>query len=336
MSRTKKCLFSFLICFLLIFLSPTTQSYQAIASTIEFVLLSQYSATMDIGDELYVIAVTTTGTMPSWKSSSTKIASVNTYGKITAKKAGTAIITAKIKNGEASCRVTVNKTDLTMSDTRLSMERGDTYRLSASTSNSSSVTWKSSKKSVAIIDENGNVTGIKPGETTITATADGTSKTCNITVKKPTIQLSQSKIKLFRNQTSILSASVSSHVTPRWRSNKSSVAKVNESGIITAMKHGTAIITATVDGISKSCEVIVEPPAIILNETAIDLKVGSTVKLIATVSSGNPVTWSTSNEKILSVATDGTITAWQKGRAYVYASEDGTKVRCVVSVTENK
>ena len=335
MSRTKKCLLSILICFLL-FLSPITQSYQATAATIEFVILSQYNATMDIGDELYLFAVTTTATMPSWKSSSSKIASVNTYGKITAKKAGTAIITAKIKNGEASCKVTVSKTDLAISETRLSLERGDTYRLSASTSNSSAVTWKSSKKSVATIDDNGNVTGVKPGETTITATADGTSKTCNIIVKKPTIHLSQSKIKLYRSHTAKLSATVSSHVNPSWRSNKSSVAKVDENGTITAMKHGTAVITATVDGISKSCEVIVEPPAILLNESTLDLKVGSTAMLTATVSSGNPVTWSTSNEKIVSVASDGTITAWQKGRAYAYASEDGTKVRCVVTVTENK
>ncbi len=334
MSRTKKYLLSFVLFFLLLFLSLTTQPYLANAASIEFVILSQYKASMDIGDELYLLAFTTNGDMPSWKSSSSTIASVNTYGKITAKKPGTTTITAKIKNGEASCKVTVNKTDLTISDTKLSMERGENYRLSASTSNSSVVTWKSSKKSVATIDEHGNVTGIKPGETTITATADGTSKTCIITVKKPTIRLSQSKIKLYRNHTAILSATVSSNVKPTWRSNKSSVAKVDENGTITAMKHGIAFITATVDGISKSCEVTVEPPVIQLNKTTLDLNVGSTSKLIATVSSGNPVAWSTSNEKILSVASDGTITAWQKGRAYIYASDDGTKVRCVVSVTE--
>jgi uncharacterized protein YjdB len=291
---------------------------------------------MDIGDELYLIAITTNGEMPSWKSSSSKIVSVNTYGKITAKKSGTATITAKIKNGEASCKITVNKTKLTISNTRLSIERGDTYRLTASTSNSSSIIWKSSKKSVATIDEYGVITGIKPGESTITAMADGSSKTCIITVKLPTIHLSQTKIKLFRNQTARLSATISSHVNPTWKSNKSSIASVDETGNITAMKHGTAVITATVDGVSRSCEVIVEPPVINLNEIELHLTVGSTAKLIANVSSGNPVNWSTSNENILSIASDGTITAWQKGRAYVYASEDGAKVRCNVTVTEIK
>lgn len=336
MSRTKKYLISFLLCFLLLIVTPTIYPVSAKAASIEFVLLSQYKATLDIGDELYLIAVTTNGAMPAWKSSSSKIVSVNTYGKITAKKAGTAIITAKIKNGEASCKVTVNKTQLTISDRSLSIERGASCQLTASTSNSASITWKSSKKSVATIDDNGLVTGIKPGETTITATADGSTKTCIITVKSPTIRLNQSKIKLLRNQTARLSATVSSHINPTWKSNKSSVAKVDETGTVTAMKHGTAVITATVDGVSRSCEIIVEPPVITLSETELQLTQGMTARLTANVSSGNPVSWSTSNENILSVASDGTITAWQKGRAYVYASEDGTKIRCVVTVTDNK
>ena len=336
MKPTKKTLIMFLLCFLLLSISPVINLTTANAASIEFVLLSKYKATLDIGDELYLLAITTNGDMPTWKSSSSTIASVNTYGKITARKSGSAIITAKIKNGEASCKVTVNKTQLTISNTRLSIERGASYRMTATTSNSSLVTWKSSKKSVATIDEAGLITGFKPGETTITATADGTSKTCILTVKAPTIHFNQSKIKLYRNQTSKLSATVSSQVTPTWKSNKSSVAKVDETGTVTAMKHGTAVITATVDGVSRSCEVIVESPVISLSETELQLKVGSSSKLIAKVSSGNPVTWSTSNENILSVSPDGTITAWQKGRAYVYASEDGTKIRCVVSVTENK
>lgn len=336
MSRTNKCILSFLICFLLLFLSPTSHPKHVKAASIEFVILSQYKATLDIGDEQYLFAITTSGAMPSWTSSSSKIVSVNTYGKITAKKAGTATITAKIKNGEASCKVTVNKTKLTISDSRVSMERGETYHLTASTSNSSIATWKSSKKSVAIIDENGWITAIKPGETTITASSDGTSKTCTITVKRPKIQLNKSSIKLYRGQTAKLFATVSSNFNPIWKTNKSSVAIVDENGTVTAKKHGTAIITATLDGIAKSCEIIVEPPDIKLNETELKLTTSTTVKLIATVSSGNPVTWSTSNENVLSVDSDGLITAWQKGRAYVYASEDGTKVRCVVSVSDNE
>ncbi len=336
MSRTMKYFLSFLVCFLLLFPSFLNHLPHANAASIEFVLLSQYKATIDIGDELYLIAITTNGAMPSWKSSSSAIASVNTYGKITAKKAGTAIITAKIKNGEASCKVTVRKTTLTISDTKVSMERGDNHQLTASASTSSLITWRSSKKSVATVNETGLITGIKPGQTTITATADTTSLSCIVTVKVPTIRLSKTHLKLYRGQTAKLSALVSSDIAPVWKSNKSSVATVDETGFVTAIKHGTAVIRATVDGVSRSCEVIVEPPTIHLSKTELQLTIGDTTKLTAKVSSGNPVSWSTSNENIISVSSDGTITAWQKGRAFVYASEDGTRIRCVVSVTENK
>lgn len=336
MSNSNKPIRSILLCFTLLLFLLSITPHHAKADSIEFVLLSQYKATLDIGDELYVIAITTSGDMPVWKSSSSAIASVNTYGKVTAKKAGTATITAKIKNGEASCKVTVNKTKLNISDARLSMERGSTYQLTASTSNSSTVSWKSSKKSIAVIDENGIITGMKPGETTITAIADGTSKTCTVTVKPPTIKLNKTSLRLYRGQSSRLNALVSSAVKPTWKSSKSSVAKVDEEGTVTAIKHGTATISAIVDGIVRSCEITVEPPDIELSDNELHLTIGSKAQLFASVSSGNPVSWSTSNENVLSVSNDGVITSWQKGRAYVYASEDGTKVRCVVYVTENE
>lgn len=336
MSKFRRSFLSIFLCITLLFLSPVIPDVHANAYSLGFVLLSRYHATVDIGDEIYIIAVTSTGDSPTWKSSSSKIASVNTYGKVTAKKPGTVTITAKIKNGEASCKVTVKKTTVTLSQTSVSLERGETFGLSAATSNQSAVTWKSSKKSIAIVDENGLVTGMKPGETIITASADGTSKTCKVKVKYPTVKLNKSKLKLYRGQTAKLTATVSSSASPVWKSNKKSVAVVDENGTVTAMKHGTAVITATVDSITRSCEIIVEPPEITVSSTELTLLPGEGAILAAKVSSGNPVVWSSSNPNVCSVDEVGKITAWQKGRAYIYASEDGTRVRCVVTVTEKE
>jgi uncharacterized protein YjdB len=155
-------------------------------------------------------------------------------------------------------------------------------------------------------------------------------------VNYPKIKLNRSKLKLWRGQTAKLSAEVSSCVTPVWKSNKKSVAVVDENGTVTALKHGTAVITACVDTITRSCEVIVEPPEITVSPEELSLLSGETARLKAKVSSGNPVTWSSSNPNVCSVDESGQITAWQKGRAYIYASEDGTKVRCVVHVTEQE
>lgn len=301
---------------------------------IEFILLSQYQATVDIEEEFYLIAITSNTKLPTFKSSDSKIASVNTYGKVTPKKAGTVTITAKIKGAEASCKVTVNKTKVTLNSKNVTIERGEQVKLSASTSNHSKVTWKSSKKSVATIDEYGMITGIKPGETTITATANGTSTTCSLKVKSPSLKLSLSKVTLYRGQSKTLTASVSSGFNPKWKSNKSSVATVDEYGTITAIKNGFATITATIDGVSKTCEVIVEKPTIKLNQTEITIKKGESYTLVANVSSGNTPTWSSSNSNIAIVDSNGFVTGLEKGRAYIYASEDGSKIKCTIYVTE--
>jgi uncharacterized protein YjdB len=335
MYRTKKILLSIFLSITMILISLPLQTISVNASsTISFIILSQYKANVDIGDEFYILAFTSNGKLASWKSSNSKVASVNTYGKVTPKKAGTATITAKVSKAEASCKVTVNKTQISINHTSASIEHGETIKLSANTSNKSSISWKSSKKSVATIDEYGVVTGIKPGETTITASADGSRKTCKIKVKSPTVKLSKTKITLYRNQTKTLSATVSSGINPKWKTNKKSVAMVDDSGTITAIKHGTAIITATVDGVSKTCEVIVKQPTITLSSSETTIKKGNSESIVAKVSSGNTPIWSSSNTNIAIVDSSGSITALAKGRAYIYAKEDGISARCVVYVTE--
>lgn len=335
MTRFKKFIFSVILCFSILLPSVPAHTVSALSlSSFPFILLSQYDATMNIGAEIFIVAITTNEKQATWKSSDSKIAAVNTYGVITAKKAGTAIITAKITDAEASCFVTVSKTKITLSKTNASIERGETLKLSATTSNDSSVTWKSSKKSVAVIDEYGRVTGMKPGETAITATADGSTAVCTLSVKSPNVQLSKTSLSLYRGQTFKLSATVSSGINPTWKTNKKSVATVDAEGSVTAVKNGTAIITATVDGVSKTCEITVQKPEITLSSSEITLKKGEKVTLKASVSSNNLPVWSTSNTNVVSVDSSGVITALTKGKAYVYAAEDGAKVRCTVNVTD--
>lgn len=303
-------------------------------SDFSLVLLSQYKAELKIGESFYLIAVTSTGKKASFSSSDSKIASVNTYGKITAKKSGTVTVTAKIKNAEASCKVTIQPTTIKIDRTSATLENGSTLTLSASSSTSTPLKWKSSKSSIAAISETGVITAKKPGETIITVSADGTDATCTITVKKPEVSLNRAKVTLYRKGTYQLSATVSSGLSPKWKSNRTSVVTVDENGKITAIKHGTAIITATVDGVSKTCEVVVEQPEVTLNETAIILKSGETRTLKAQVSSGNTPEWYSSNTSVATVSEKGVVTARQSGKAYIYASEDGIKSRCTVIVTE--
>ena len=185
------------------------------------------------------------------------VASVNTYGRVTAKKAGTCTITGKVAGGEASCKITVTKTIITLSTASITMENGAQVTLKGQTSNRSPISWKSQKSSVAEIDENGKISAKKPGETTITAKADGTKKTCHVTVKKPKVTLNYTSASLSRNQTLLLTAKVSSGKKATWKSQKKSVATVNSRGKVTAIKRGTTKIRASIDGVTKECTITV-------------------------------------------------------------------------------
>ena len=107
---------------------------------------------------------------------------------------------------------------------------------------------------------------------------------------------------------------------------------MDENGLVTAVSHGSATITVKVDGVSKSCKVTVMQPDITLSNDSLTMTVGDSTKLIATVSSGNTPEWSSSNDTILSVSSDGTIKARQPGKAYVYVKEDGVKASCIVKI----
>jgi uncharacterized protein YjdB len=259
MNRTLKKYTAFTLCFTLLITVfgwvPTT--VQAKTTTPVVVILNAYGRTMDIGSEFRLIAIASNLSTPTFKSSKSSVASVNTYGVITAKKAGTAKITAKVSGGEASCTITVRKTKVTLNRRTASVERGTYIQLKATTSNGSAVTWKSNKTSVATVSDNGLVITQKPGSATITATADGTQATFKVTVKKPTITLSKTALTLKVDETYKLKATVSSRLTPTFTSSKSSVASVEDDGTITAWKKGTAQIRCKLDGVTKICKVTV-------------------------------------------------------------------------------
>lgn len=236
-----------------IFLKPSVSA----ASPIPFVILTKYKGNINIGDTLQIVAITSNGKLPTWKSSHSSIASVNTYGKVLGKKSGTAIITAKIKGGEASCKVTVNKTKVTISKITSPMYRGDTTTLKATTSSNSIVKWKSNKSSVARVNQDGEVTAVKNGSAIITATADGVSASCTVTVKKPKITLNHTELHLKAGDTKQIKAKVSSNNPPAWSTSNSRIATVDDDGEISVFEKGRVYIYASEDGTKVRCTVYV-------------------------------------------------------------------------------
>ena len=111
----------------------------------------------------------------NWKSTSGKVALVNSSGMATAYATGTTTITASQGDISGSTRLTVsiNGTGLTVSPSSQTISEGQTLQFTATLNGSSvsGVTWSSSRTTIATIDQDGVATGLALGTTTITATA---------------------------------------------------------------------------------------------------------------------------------------------------------------------
>jgi beta-glucosidase len=126
--------------------------------------------------------VANTDSTATYKSSNTKVATVDKNGKVTAKAAGTATITATVDGKSATYKVTVNDVTASFETTEKSVVLGKTYTQAVTTNSKSTVAYKSSNTKVATVDKNGKVTAKAAGTATITATVAGKSATYNVTV----------------------------------------------------------------------------------------------------------------------------------------------------------
>ena len=215
-----------------------------------------------------------------WSSNNEAVATVDVNGTVTAKSAGTAVITATSTNGKsAGCTVTVEKKQIPVTEVRLSestvgIVEGSTYKLTATvlpenTTDSKSVSWSSNNSAVATVDANGTVTAKRAGTAVITATStNGKSAGCTVTVSKKEIpiteiSLDKSSATLTEGETTTLTATVLPENTTygksvKWSSSNVAVAIVDLMGKVTAKSAGTAVITATSEnGKTASCTVTV-------------------------------------------------------------------------------
>ncbi len=151
---------------------------------------------------------------------------------------------------------------------------GQTMQLSAVVSPADryqGVWWTSSDPDVATVSEDGTVTGVKAGTTNITANAKYRSEKvqptpCVVTVTQPvtgiTIDRDQASIEVGKTckLTATVEPSDATDKTVTWSSSNEDVAVVGEDGIVTAMKAGTATITATAGDESATCDITITAP----------------------------------------------------------------------------
>lgn len=220
--------------------------------------LSCNEKTLEIGDQMYLSAYSSNGKNATFKSNRPSVASVSRSGKITAKAAGTAKITASIGNYTATCTIHVKKTTVQICTSGIYIEKKGSYRLRATASNHSNITWRSKDPTIATVSATGVVTGKRPGKAVIIASAGGSSASCTVTVKTPRLLLNKTTLTLAPKASTSIVATASNGMRPVWSSSNPSVAAVSSDGIITAYKKGSATITATVDGVRAHCRVTVK------------------------------------------------------------------------------
>lgn len=218
----------------------------------------------------------------TWSSSDNNVVKVDDNGKLTPVGAGTAKITVTSKEKDANGSLLTVTCDVTVSTTlsvKLDKEKVDAYvgtkltlvatvvknGTTTTSEKQGVVTWTSSDKSIATVDEKtGEITPLKEGTVTISATtvdkdANGYHLTvsCTVTVKKVelSIKLDKDKAELYAGAKMMLVATVVKNGTTEtsatenwvtWTSSDSDIATVNEkTGEVTGVKAGTVTITAT-------------------------------------------------------------------------------------------
>lgn len=117
----------------------------------------------------------------TWKSSNSKIVTVNKAGKLQAKAKGSATITGTVSKRKYTCKVTVQAPKL--NKTSITLKVGQTYQLKLSGTNQK-ITWKSSNSKIVTVNKTGKLFAKSAGNATITAQVNGIRFVCKVKIQK--------------------------------------------------------------------------------------------------------------------------------------------------------
>lgn len=309
-----------------------------------------------------------------WTSSDEGVATV-ADGVVTVVGEGETVIKIKdtVSEKEASCVVTVTTPvkeavveRIDLSRTVLEMRVGEeAVQLVAAcydsednqVENYAGLEWSATKmtgengKEIEVVEvtQQGIVTPKNPGSTQIIVSDKNNAHvraTCNVTVKAAEIKVEEVRLVpetkvIDMEETFVLYAVIlpenAENKTLAYASSDPEVASVNAEGLVSGIKPGKTVITATsVNGVKGQCEVTVaEETWVYLSNTEITLTVGEEKTLTATVTPENApdkaVTWTSSAPEVASVD-GGKVKGLKEGTAVITAAANGKSAECKVTV----
>jgi uncharacterized protein YjdB len=323
------------------------------------IIVNPSSYILGLGNTVTIDAQITNGDTVSdteleWYSDDESVATVDKYGMITGVDYGTATITVEAVEGEAKAFVKIEVvrevTKIELSESYITVIVGHTQTLYATVSPSNAtynkVNWKvmdpgmtKEDNSVALVDTDGVVTGIKKGNAWVVASAqDNSGKTarCFVLVIEPIaatgITVSDSEITLMPGE----SKTITSHIKPvsstddlTWTTNNDTVASVSENGEITANMVGQTTVTVTTTS-GKTATIAVT--VLGLSRSYVEIPIYSSFRVYLD-GVNSTVRWDVDDLTICEVA-NGNITARKTGTTVVTAKVNGRTLECIVKVTK--
>ena len=323
-----------------------------------------------------VIPENSTNNTLSWSSNNTNIATVSN-GLIVGKSEGNTTIIVSTSNGirkEISVNISKKKVETEPENTEillknikinvgnLTLEEGNTTQINAilepSNATNKDIIWSTSNSNVATINQNGTITALKEGTTTITVSSTTNSEikdSIELIVKKNSKAVSDVIIneknitvkvggETRLTVTVLPSTALNKNVT--WTTSNTNIATIDNNGILNAKNIGTAIITATsisnpyIKGQSTITVEPIEVANITLSTTSVTIKKGETQTITATPQPSNAtnktLTWKSNNTSIATVDNNGKITGVSVGKTTITVSSNNNITKTInVEITPN-
>lgn len=303
-----------------------------------------------------------TGRALSWSSSNVAVATVSSTGNVLGLAPGTVTISATSEGRIGNSTVVVlarlaSAVILTPATTTLIV--GVTQQLSAQITDAQGnlltgrpIAYASDAPSVASVSASGLVTALAPGTARITATSEGKTGVSTvqvIPVPVASVQVTPSTATLLTGGTQQLTATPRSAagavLTGRavtWATGAPGIATVSATGLVSAIAPGTALILATIDGVTQSATITVNAPAIAsvtITPSAPVIDPFGSVQLTATprdaagtALTGRVITWSSADELTAFVSSTGLVVGFKSGTVLITATSEGVSASTLVRV----
>lgn len=298
-----------------------------------------------------------------WSVENPAVATVTQSGQVTGVAAGATRIALSSRGLSTLVPVTVSALPVSLvrvTPSTASVRVGGTISLQAEGLDAAGapvpgrpIAWSSSALGIATVATNGTVTGVSSGVATITGTIDGVTGSALVTVESVPVAavrvspdvgalLAGESLQLTAIATDSSGATLSGRLIS-WSSSAPAIASVSSTGLVNAFAAGNVTITANVEGKSGSARLTVSRvpvSSIVITPSALTLSTGRTVRLVAQSLdslgrelAGRPITWSSDNAAVASVASDGVVTAVAPGRAEISATAEGKVGKAIIDVT---